>query len=143
MQAIEINNLTRIFRSFIGVFLDEPTIGLDPVGARDFRIVIKNLQSEGKTILLTTHYMYDADFLCNRIGVIDHGTIVAMDSPAGLKKAVQDLSVVEIELYGAPPTVIEKIETLSGVDSATVLDLEQKQSPIVQTPRGSEAVPDI
>jgi len=60
------------------LFLDEPTIGLDPVGARDFRMVIRNLQSEKKTILLTTHYMFEADSLCQRVAVIDKGTIVAM-----------------------------------------------------------------
>ncbi|MBA7550783.1 hypothetical protein ES705_43306 [subsurface metagenome] len=54
------------------LFLDEPTIGLDPVGAKDFRIVIQNLKEEGKTILLTTHYMFEADLLCQRIAVINH-----------------------------------------------------------------------
>src|SRR5512143_3304280 len=76
------------------LFLDEPTIGLDPVGARDFRNVILNLQAENKTILLTTHYMFEADALCNRIAVINHGKIIALDTPGGLKQHVSDLFVV-------------------------------------------------
>src|SRR5512146_3046546 len=63
------------------LFLDEPTLGLDPVGAREFRQVILNLQSEKKTILLTTHYMFEADALCDRIGVINRGCIIALDTP--------------------------------------------------------------
>src|SRR5512134_249842 len=61
------------------LFLDEPTIGLDPVGARDLRQVVRDLQSEKKTILLTTHYMFEADALCQRIAVIDKGRIIALD----------------------------------------------------------------
>jgi ABC-2 type transport system ATP-binding protein len=83
-------------------FLDEPTIGLDLVGARELRQVIRNLQAENKTILLTTHYMFEADALCQRIAVIDHGRIVALDTPEGLKRHVQDLSVIELEVFGGP-----------------------------------------
>src|SRR5919201_1318888 len=59
------------------VFLDEPTIGLDPVGAREVRATIGSLTAAGKTVLLTTHYMFEADALCDRIAVISHGEIVA------------------------------------------------------------------
>ena len=76
------------------LFLDEPTIGLDPVGARELRQVVRDLQSEAKTILLTTHYMFEADSLCQRIAVIDQGRIVALDTPEGLKKHVSDCSMV-------------------------------------------------
>jgi len=125
------------------LFLDEPTIGLDPVGAREFRIVIKNLRAQGKTILLTTHYMYEADMLCDRIGVINNGSIVAMDTPSGLKSHVKDLSVVELELYGAPVEIVDTIRRLPGIDAATLEERDQRQSLLVQTSRGSEAVPEI
>lgn len=125
------------------LFLDEPTIGLDPVGAREFRLVIKNLKDEGKTILLTTHYMYEADMLCDRIGVINHGAIVALDTPAGLKSHVRDLSVVELELFGAPGETVDRVRSLPGIDSASLEEHDQRQSLIVQTERGPEAVQDI
>ena len=91
------------------LFLDEPTIGLDPVGAREFREVIRDLQSEKKTILLTTHYMFEADSLCDRVAVIDKGLIVALDTPSALKKHVRDLSVVEIETFDIAPLLVNEI----------------------------------
>src|SRR5512143_779982 len=108
------------------LFLDEPTIGLDPVGAREFRQVILNLQSEKKTILLTTHYMFGADALCDRLAVIDHGRIVALDTPSGLKKHVSDLSVVEVEMFGLPQDMLPTLRALPFVDSLSVEDFEQR-----------------
>ena len=63
------------------LFLDEPTIGVDPVGARELRATIANLKAAGKTVLLTTHYMFEADALCDRIAVVAKGRIVAGDAP--------------------------------------------------------------
>jgi len=125
------------------LFLDEPTIGLDPVGARDFRQVIRDLQAENKTILLTTHYMFEADSLCQRVAVIDKGTIVAMDSPSELKKHVADLSVIEIETFGTSKDVVERVRALSFVDALHVQEQDQRQMLLVQTARGAEAVPDV
>jgi ABC-2 type transport system ATP-binding protein len=125
------------------LFLDEPTIGLDPVGAREFRQVILNLQTEKKTILLTTHYMFEADSLCDRIAVIDKGRTVALDTPGGLKKHVSDLSVVEMETFGAPQEVLDGIRALNFVDALSVEDQDQRQMLKVQTARGAEAVPDL
>src|SRR5947207_3441015 len=79
------------------IFLDEPTIGVDPVGARELRATIASLTAAGKTVLLTTHYMFEADALCDRIAVIARGEIVAAGSPAELKRLVVEGSVVEIE----------------------------------------------
>ena len=67
------------------VFLDEPTIGVDPVGARELRATIASLTAAGKTVLLTTHYMFEADALCDRIAVIANGEIVAQGTPGQLK----------------------------------------------------------
>jgi ABC-2 type transport system ATP-binding protein len=125
------------------LFLDEPTIGLDPVGAREFRQMIRDLQSQNKTILLTTHYMFEADALCQRIAVINQGRIVALDSPTGLKKHVSDLSVVEVETFGVPQEIVEKLRALSFVDALSVQEHDQRQMLLIQTPRGAEAVPDI
>ncbi|MDH5606546.1 MAG: ABC transporter ATP-binding protein [Anaerolineae bacterium] len=125
------------------LFLDEPTIGLDPVGARELRAVVRDLQSEKKTILLTTHYMFEADALCERIAVINHGKIIALDTPEALKKHVIDLSVIEIEVYGVSDDLINKIKNLSYVDNVSTQNREQRQILMVQTRRGPEAVPDL
>ena len=125
------------------LFLDEPTLGLDPVGAREFRQVILNLQSEKKTILLTTHYMFEADALCDRIAVINHGCIIALDTPGGLKTHVRDLNVVEVETFGAPESTLEKLRALPFADSLSIEEQGQKQILLVQTARGAEAVPDV
>jgi len=125
------------------LFLDEPTIGLDPVGAREFRQVIRDLQSEKKTILLTTHYMFEADSLCQRVAVIDKGTIVAMDSPSELKKHVADLSVIEIETFGTTQNVLDQLRNLPFVDALSVQERDQRHMLLIQTARGAEAVPDL
>jgi ABC-2 type transport system ATP-binding protein len=125
------------------LFLDEPTLGLDPVGAREFRQVILNLQSEKKTILLTTHYMFEADALCDRFAIINHGRIIALDTPGGLKSRVHDMNVVEVEIFGIPDAALEKLRSLPFVDALSVDDYDQKQMLLVQTGRGAEAVPDI
>ncbi|HAV75895.1 MAG TPA: multidrug ABC transporter ATP-binding protein [Anaerolineae bacterium] len=125
------------------LFLDEPTLGLDPVGAREFRHVILNLQSEKKTILLTTHYMFEADALCDRIGVIDHGRIIALDTPGGLKSLVKDLNVIELETFGLPEDILNRLRSLSFVDALSVEEHEQKQMLLIQTERGAEAVPEV
>jgi ABC-2 type transport system ATP-binding protein len=125
------------------LFLDEPTIGLDPVGAREFRQVIRNLQLEKKTILLTTHYMFEADALCQRVAVINHGRIVALDTPEGLKQHVSDLSVIELEVFGIPPEVIERLRAEPYVDALAVENRDQLQVLQVQSLRGSAAVPDL
>lgn len=125
------------------LFLDEPTIGLDPVGARELRQIVLNLQAEKKTILLTTHYMFEADALCQRIGVINHGCIIALDTPDGLKQLVRDLSVVELEVFGVPDQTVEALRAKPYVETVSVEAREQKQILLVQAPQGSEAVPDI
>ena len=82
------------------LFLDEPSIGIDPVGARELRQTVATLVEHGTTVLLTTHYMFEADELCDRIAVIAGGEIVAEGTPAQLKAGVADGRVVEIEVFG-------------------------------------------
>jgi ABC-2 type transport system ATP-binding protein len=125
------------------LFLDEPTIGLDPVGARELREVIRNLQAEKKTILLTTHYMFEADALCDRIAVINHGKIIALDTPMALKEHVRDLSIIELDVFGVPDSHLKDLQALEFVDMVSVEDRDQRQILLIQTPLGSEAVPDL
>ena len=125
------------------VVLDEPTIGLDPVGARDLRHTVAELARSGKTVLLTTHYMYEADALCNRIAVIAHGEIVATGTPSDLKSIVADRTVVEIEAFGAPEETIQKLREAPGVTSVAVEDREQAQVLVVQSPHGLELTQEL
>lgn len=78
------------------IFLDEPTVGIDPVGARELRQTIKNLRQAGKTIMLTTHYMAEAEELCDRIAIVNKGLIVAMDTPSNLRRGISPESIIEI-----------------------------------------------
>jgi ABC-2 type transport system ATP-binding protein len=81
------------------LLLDEPTVGLDPQAARDLRERVVQLRDEGRTVLLTTHYMEEADQLCDRIAIVDHGRIVALDTPNGLKRNLTATEVVRLELH--------------------------------------------
>jgi ABC-2 type transport system ATP-binding protein len=101
------------------VFMDEPTIGLDPQVAREVRSIIPALRERGKTVLLTTHYMFEADALCDQLALIDHGRIVAEGSPSEIKRRVSRLSVIEVQLRSFPATLIPSIEALKGVNSVT------------------------
>jgi ABC-2 type transport system ATP-binding protein len=80
------------------LLLDEPTVGLDPQSARDLRDRVRELQAQGRTVLLTTHYMEEADQLCDRIAIVDHGRVVALDTPAGLKRTIGATEVVRLEV---------------------------------------------
>jgi ABC-2 type transport system ATP-binding protein len=115
------------------VFLDEPTIGVDPVGARELRATIAGLVAAGKTVLLTTHYMFEADALCDRIAVIAKGRIVGAGTPAELKAGVTDGRVTEIEVFGVEEASVERLRTVAGVTAVTVEEHEQKQLLLVQT----------
>jgi ABC-2 type transport system ATP-binding protein len=123
------------------VFLDEPTIGVDPVGARELRNTISNLIDAGKTVLLTTHYMFEADALCDRIAVIAGGRIIGEGTPQQLKSKVADRTVVEIEVYGVRDGTIERLRAVDGVASVTVEDREQVQNVLVQSAFGAELTP--
>jgi len=102
------------------MFLDEPTTGLDPVSRTNVWEMIRKLKEQSNlTILLTTHYMEEADQLCGRIAIVDHGTLVALDTPARLKDSVPGADVVEAELEGAPADAKAELETLSQVASVT------------------------
>jgi ABC-2 type transport system ATP-binding protein len=120
------------------VFLDEPTIGVDPVGARELRATIAQLVEDGKTVLLTTHYMFEADALCDRIAVIAKGEIVAHGTPADLKAGVEEGAVVEVEIFGIPDGTVERVRELEGVRGVSVEEREQAQVLIVQTPADVE-----
>jgi ABC-2 type transport system ATP-binding protein len=120
------------------VFLDEPTIGVDPVGARELRRTIAGLTEAGKTVLLTTHYMFEADDLCDRMAVIAKGEIVAEGTPRDLKAIVADRTVIEIETFGVDDDAVERVRQADGVTSVSIEEREQAQVLHVQSPAGTE-----
>lgn len=125
------------------IFMDEPTIGLDPQAARDTRAMIRQLVENGKTILLTTHYMFEADELCHRIGVISNGEIVALDTPTGLKRFVRDITVIEVEAFGVVGGDIAALRQQSEVKTVSANLEGERQTVRIQTPRGSEFIPEV
>jgi ABC-2 type transport system ATP-binding protein len=120
------------------LFLDEPSIGIDPVGARELRGTVADLRAAGTTILLTTHYMFEADELCDRIAVIAGGRIVAEGTPADLKSQVGEGTVVEVEVFGDAGPAVALVEALDGVRSAAVEERGQAQVLVVRAEPGHE-----
>jgi ABC-2 type transport system ATP-binding protein len=99
-------------------FLDEPTTGLDPVSRVAVWEMLSNIMAKRKlTILITTHYMDEADRLCNRIAIVDHGKLVALDTPEALKASVPGTNVIEVQFERAPADWEERLKGLPGVTS--------------------------
>lgn len=99
------------------VFLDEPTTGLDPQARRTLWNIIDNLKEAGKTIVLSTHYMDEAHVLCDRIGIMDKGSLIALDTPTSLVKQLQSDSAVEFSLQSHQDSLF--LEALQGVKQVT------------------------
>ena len=125
------------------LFLDEPTIGIDPVGARELRGLIGDLKAAGKTVLLTTHYMFEADELCDQIAVIRSGAIVAHGTPSELKAAVSTGHVLEVEAHGVAPDVVTAVRSLPGVRSVSIEEQGRSQLLLVQVDHGVEVAPGV
>ena len=120
------------------VVLDEPTTGVDPVGARVLRRVIAGLKESGRAVVLTTHYMFEADELCDRIAVITQGEIVAQGTPHSLKAGVDARTVVEIEAYGVDEPTLGRLRSVPGVSSVSTGVRDQAQVLLIQTSTGPE-----
>jgi ABC-2 type transport system ATP-binding protein len=84
------------------LFLDEPTAGLDPQGRLALWDLLRELNAQGQTIMLTTHYMEEADKLCDRVAIMDHGKILALDTPAELKRSVGVDTIITVKAEGDP-----------------------------------------
>lgn len=97
------------------LFLDEPTIGLDPKSARETRKLVRGLAAEGVSIFLTTHYMFEAEELCQRIAVLTRGKLVARDTVAGLRRLVGGDRTIEIEGYGFEDAELARVRGFPGV----------------------------
>ncbi|HEU4995482.1 MAG TPA: ATP-binding cassette domain-containing protein [Gemmatimonadaceae bacterium] len=100
------------------LFLDEPTVGLDPQARLALWDVLRLLQSQGRTIILTTHYMEEADRLCDRVAIVDHGRLLAIDSPAALKRRAPGGTLVEIAVDRDAAPFAESARALPNVERA-------------------------
>jgi len=128
------------------ILLDEPTMSLDPQSARLIREIIQDLRKTGHSILLTTHYMEEADQLSDRVAVIDHGKIIAMAPPRELKETVLKSEIIEIEAQNINPQVVEKLrgiptitEVVSTIDDAAA----QKGVIKVHASGGKQVIPEM
>lgn len=106
------------------LFLDEPTLGLDPEIARDTRSLIRKLSEEGMTIMLTTHYMFEADELCDRLAIISHGRIKGIGTPYSMKEAVRNDTIIEVEANDISPEQVERMRCLPGVSAVSIDQME-------------------
>ena len=105
------------------LFLDEPTVALDVGAARDVRQEIRRWMSEdpGRTVILTTHHMQEADDLCDRLAIVNRGRIVALGEPAALKQQVQQQAVIDLRLNPGTP-LLDVLRAIEGVTAATVAE---------------------
>jgi ABC-2 type transport system ATP-binding protein len=101
------------------LFLDEPTAGLDPQSRLSLWEILRELNADGQTILLTTHYMEEADELCDRVAIMDHGRVLALDTPAALKATVGADTVVKIKVSGDPAGLAPALE--GAVEGTTLV----------------------
>jgi len=112
-----------IFHRPAVLFLDEPTAGLDPQSRLALWEILTELNREGQTILLTTHYMEEADQLCNRVAIMDHGRILALDTPRALKQSIGADTIVTTRTNGVPDAFATLLEAeLEGVRRTRVAD---------------------
>jgi len=104
------------------LFLDEPTLGLDPQSSVEIRDFVKKLnQEQGTTVIITTHMMVDADLLCDRIAIIDHGKIIALDTSTNLKKIISgaDTMIIKLEIANLTPDMLTDVKALKCADAVT------------------------
>jgi len=104
------------------LILDEPTTGLDPSSRRDVWSILEELKRSGKTILMATHYMEEAEALADRVAIINEGSVIAVGSPKELKKKVGELTVVEVEVANPRPGIEEVLRPLSTGGKVLVKD---------------------
>ena len=98
------------------LFLDEPTMGLDPSGAQELRALIPELAKSGKTILLTTHYMSEADLLCDQVVIIDKGSVVAAGTPSDIKRTFSRVAALDIRVNPGRADDVDQLTGVTGVE---------------------------
>jgi ABC-2 type transport system ATP-binding protein len=121
------------------LFLDEPTVGLDPQARLALWEILRELHGQGRTIVMTTHYMEEADQLCDRIAIIDGGRLLALDTPAALKARAPGGTLVELTLDGDATPAADGARLVTGVTGV------ETRGPVLRTfsDRGGEVIPGL
>jgi len=101
------------------VFLDEPTVGLDPQARLALWDILRDLHRQGRTIVMTTHYMEEADQLCDRLAIIDQGKLLAFDAPSKLKAQAPGDTIVEVKFDRDASAIVADVSAIAGVSKAT------------------------
>jgi ABC-2 type transport system ATP-binding protein len=104
------------------LFLDEPSAGLDPQTRLLLWEIVREYNAGGRTIVLTTHNMEEADDLCQRVAIVDHGKVIALGTPGELKQAIPGGYVIRVHFDGVPDGLVEALRHLGGVTEVTVRD---------------------
>ncbi|MEO8910797.1 MAG: ABC transporter ATP-binding protein [Gemmatimonadaceae bacterium] len=104
------------------IFLDEPTVGLDPQARLDLWEILRDLHKRGRTIVMTTHYMDEADRLCDRLAIIDRGNLLALDTPRALKSKAPGGTLIELVLDGDAMPTAEIAESIAGISRVEAQD---------------------
>jgi ABC-2 type transport system ATP-binding protein len=121
------------------VFLDEPTVAIDPQSRRNILDTVKHLNQQGMTVLYTTHYMEEAEELSTRVGIIDHGQIIAMGTIGELVQQVGQTDALIFKVAEIPEGVIAKIKAVPGVEEVDALDSKIE----VTAKRGRKLLPEL
>jgi ABC-2 type transport system ATP-binding protein len=135
-----------IFHRPAVLFLDEPTAGLDPQSRLALWEILHDLNSDGQTILLTTHYMEEADQLCHRVAIMDHGRILALDTPGALKRTVGADTIVTVRASGDTEALaallagaVEGVQGSRTVDGAVELQVAGAERIVPRVVTAAEA----
>jgi len=122
------------------LFLDEPSAGLDPQTRILLWDIIREYNQAGKTILLTTHYMEEADALCNRLAIVDHGKIIALDTPQQLKASIPGGYLLRLRFGNQTADLLQRLQSLAGVREVRATDGTGAD---VYADRGGSLIPEI
>ncbi len=119
------------------IFLDEPTVGLDPQARLGLWDILRELHAQGRTIVMTTHYMEEADQLCDRLAIIDQGKLLALDTPARLKAQAPGETIVDVTFDADATPIADAARSIDGVSKA------EARGPLLRvfSGRGGEIIP--
>lgn len=121
------------------LFLDEPTVGLDPQARLALWDILRSLHDQGRTIIMTTHYMEEADRLCDRLAIVDRGRLLALDTPLGLKARAPGGTLIELTLDGEAGPAVAGVSALPGLTRVSSSGSEL----VAYADRAGEVIPGI